>query len=59
MRRLKAKQQECEQRIQEFEAEVEIVTRKMEELQVWGCRRSLVFFDGYTELLASFPGFSP
>ena len=43
MRRLKAKQQECEQRIQEFEAEVEIVTRKMEELQVWGCRRSLVF----------------
>jgi len=43
VRRLKAEQQDCEQRIQEFEAEVERVTRKMEELQVWGCRRSLVF----------------
>jgi len=41
--RLKAEQQEFEQRIQEFEAKVEMVTRRMEELQVWGCRRSLVF----------------
>ena len=31
------------QRIQEIEAEVERVTRKMEELQVWGCGRELVF----------------
>jgi len=32
--------------------EVERVTKKIEELQVWGCRRGIVF-------LASFPGSSP
>ena len=44
MCRLKAEQQECEQRIQEFEAEVERVTGKREELQVWDVElRGIVF----------------
>ena len=37
VRSLKAEQQECGRRIQEFEAEVEKVTGKMEELQVSRC----------------------
>ena len=60
MCRLKAEQQECEQRIQEFEAEVERVTRKMEDLHVCGCRRGFMFsMAGLISFLFLLPSFLP